>query len=667
MSCQNTENLFIPDNNCTKYITRQIVIDRYRLKFSFMIIQPGSQIYSGNARVYLNNNNMPLGPTYFTQPIIKQYKPSPSDTHHVQYYASDKVDLAWFGTLGTARIYSNESAEMNGLDIDACKNTDTTGGNNSKCVMSFTVTHPTVLLMIGTFRSIPNKLEDQPGVINVQNMYKMLNYFSNQSLADRIKRVMDIIYFSSPTNTFRRKSYYTYDREWLEFFRDEFIPEFFKKYIPDLTIDGVIQDIQTTHHEEIVLFNSSKILVRDYNDQNDMQSVDLRKSVKKYMKKQSMDESTIDDIVKQINLLTYFMSSFETTNYNLHSGNLIEHSLWCALNIEYTLQSTREKWITYVNSHTLKWTIENHTWNVPFSGLHSLIIAAGYFHDIGKMVFVRKDFIKTRIGFVYYDVKNHSLDGATLLRQSHPISVNNNSLKLKTILYFMTFEIHKGHSTFRQWCRFFVAWIITHHWELGTMYGNYKNNISTFHKHLAEHIQGPWLTSFIQYLQFFEFIPRATVRSMYLNAIIALWIVSIADISAQQPFVQNKREKTSALDVSMHFPWIVNRGRVYPGSTMFSKNVPAITDALNQFIYDYLNTTIDKIKFTDIKPVELAPEIEQPPMDINIAPPAPSIPFTVTPNVIGWEQEPMDWSPAPEELMEWSPAPEELMDWSPGY
>lgn len=217
------------------------------------------------------------------------------------------------------------------------------------------------------------------------------------------------------------------------------------------------------------------------------------------------------------------MSYYTSTNVDFHSGNLLEHAVWCLLFSEYLMKKPIGK-----------------IYEVENNDLKKVISAASFIHDIGKMA--PRECTRRKKDLVYFSIKNHPQIGKDYVNGTNRLPILSKDMK-ETGTFFDVKKLMRSlgiaETDFGT-----VADLVGHHWDFGP--------------YLAKYIQGDRNSA----QKFINFIGRERTFEYFY----ALLIVSMADVMSAQPFIAKNSSGKNAK--SEFFPAITNLPKRYRGSNL---------------------------------------------------------------------------------------------------
>ena len=444
------------------------------------------------------------------------------------------IVAGWYGDINIAKMYSiNNSEKLCG----------------DKCVFAYKLKKDIIMLL----------LDDD---------YNIAKIFQNTSLPEELKRALEFMFdLTGKRNSFiispdkpntiiytdkKRHSNYVPDKKFAELACTHIINK--------LNYSGYCANKQTankthvTHtggrgtsgfHLEFIFCNAFKWLERDLMNTNDWEN-----------------QIVINNIDPEIKLYYDQLDLYETTNFNFHSGNLLEHSVWSLLWAEYILNKAGEFKRLIISDPIIK----------DEDNIKKVIAFAAFIHDIGKMSYKIDSTIlynKSRQKFIYFDVKDHMTYGSNFITSGNfPIyDLDGNYVKdIDIDTLFTKFGIELKYKRL-------INMIIKLHWDFG-------NILKTFSKALKETSNREKANSFIsknvdEYLNNI-YIMMEPENNLSFNVFVSsLLIVSISDNLATQPYgvgriktkniIAGSPGISSLNKKSSYFPFLTNMPKNYKG------------------------------------------------------------------------------------------------------
>jgi hypothetical protein len=561
----------------------------------YYVFKPKGVLYSGNAMLYKMNNSMPIGKKYYDNDKGNTKKFSDLESimanniadEDVQYMVStlpdQETDPSWYGAIDTAGLYSDQSSIM--YNVPACE--------HGQCILSFRILNPLPLLNFS--------LNQDEGIETLYTLIKILTHLYYRDIARFANSVYTAFFYGSNKFTgsealsdikylAKRHSTRVVDHYIVKMLR-----EHYKNILPGIGELAGYCSAKYVFHEEFCLWNATKYLRRDYNNENDYQH-----------NKQLMG------ISNKIKEWIYLLDNFQTYNVFIHTGNLLDHSNWCVFYAEDLVDEWDPQPLFFDKTQ-----------------LRVVLSTAAFFHDVGKLVRTKNTIgtMKKQNYIAYWsgdtDKMKHGELGWLAFLNKVAIDFSGKRYHPEDVVRDIF-----NNEPYTDMITCICAWINLCHWDIGYINKNYPTQ---FFNKVVEAIKTTWVNNFLKTLSAMnlQFNNNDITKHVYHDAILILMIVSIADISAQKNYIEPDKSRKFKHRTSNIFPWLSNRGKVYPGSLNIISNIPIIEPIL-QNILPYLKSIIDGIHI--LEPIRWNPE------DI----------------------EPMDWTPTVE------PSPvEDMMDWTP--
>ena len=347
-------------------------------KFNIVTFPRNTVVYHGSPSLVYNNREMPLGNDY--------YNPSKIPLRDVN------INLSYFGDIGIAKTLSSKETKVDQNKILKCMD---------KCVLSFKTILETKFINLYDKTNIQVLLKDEYLLepeyryllaiacgmdMNIQlseiEYVLLINKNGNDSKSSLIRQKMndELKKFSIDTSipsfgVFMFKSLGYSDILYSKYINHYTLPQRIINMCENMGYSGYIQlttpnDTGGWNFGKMVFGrNLKKYLKRDYSNPNDWQYNN-------------------GNIYGSIGRLIKDMKLYKTTNSDFHSGNVYEHSVWCALNTQNLIQNN-SPWVEGIKKENFK-----------------LTIASSFLHDIGKT----GDNV-----FLFYDKFSHPADGALFL------------------------------------------------------------------------------------------------------------------------------------------------------------------------------------------------------------------------------------------------------------
>jgi hypothetical protein len=494
-------------------------------KFVVVKFPKGMSLYHGSKPLANAAVNMPLGPGFYIPQVFGEGKKYPevsirsaeSSEFTVEELLTEKsmITESWYTNPVNAKSYSS-----------GC------------CVQSYKLKRDSVFFLLDNDINLLTLINDKtidPYIIEkLRDMFNL--YFRNGSEDDKkvnfgtMETAEDPFRAISGLSSKRGAKVFNKKRI-SDFDTDKTFASWFCSYFNDYGYAGYCSPTQyiktpdkpsTAFHLEFMYCNAPVYLERD-----------LRNPIDIFYEDPDAFPDTVKTLVNQ-------MKYYETTNTNFHSGNLLQHSVWCLLFAESLIGKL-------VN-------LKNPSVEALDEKTRSIIIAAALLHDIGKMnpSMCSKN-MNTR-KFVYYAIESHPSIGAEYFNSGIPLV--NDELETVGALYPQDIlrEMVPGITEDEIGI---VKDVVRFHWDLGsTVLANrqtdyYKDGITT-------------------YIKLFE------KSSNKLLSILATMIVSISDIQASQPYTAGKLEGMSPEEIktlirSRVFNYMVTKPKIFRGGNIATK------------------------------------------------------------------------------------------------
>jgi hypothetical protein len=505
--------------SCGKYF-----FDGY---FNVVEFPAGVSIYHGSKALPKANVRFPVGIPFYqphkygsrsSVPDVTQQVINSSDST-VEEILSEYLPVApvWFANPETSHMY---------------------GGGSPKNMFAFKFNKPSKFLILDDNSNIA-KILFEPGVPDSIKTYLRLMFTlpNNVAIEPSDSEYGKIKFAGGKV----RQSVYSWDRAFAEWICKAF-PDTYAGYCADVQVHGA----NAIFHLEFMSCNPFKHIERDLGNVIDWQ----------YNPMYSTPSPAGDILHQYVEQLSYYT----TTNVDFHSGNLLEHSVWCLLFAEDLMRKRIGK-----------------LYKVDHPELKRAIAAAAFIHDIGKMA--PWECTKREHDLVFYSVKTHPKIGKDYVNGTIrlPIFTRNmeetgDYLDMKKLLNTLGVSDNNF---------MVVADLVGHHWDFGTYLRAYTAGDSK----AADN--------------FINFIGRDRTFDYFH----ALLIVSMADVMAAQPFIGKNGENVK----SEFYPVITNLPKRYRGNNLAVMQAVAreefATIILNKVYSDKFNTTTPqpKVSFENIK------------------------------------------------------------------
>ena len=402
--------------------------------FNVVKFPKGMSIYHGSGNLANKVIEFPLGFEYYkeydmnphSQDNIKINPPpsSPSflnlvadSNETIEYLISTSfpISAGWYASPDIGKLYSLK--ETNERLNTIC---------GEKCIQAYKLKKDIVVYLLDDNYNIVKLLNSPDDIVPLEQKENMKKMFQIKSSTPT---------FSNSVNPFKRiklkknrESHRQWDLGFSKWICDNII-------YTNSTYAGYAASIQITEknyfHLEFIFCNALEWLERDLDNINDWQYNNNKINV---------------PIIK-----TYLnqLSLYKTTNVNFHSGNLLEHSIWCLLFSED------------ITSHNILF-IQNDFFESN-DEINNLIAFTSFIHDIGKMS--PKNCIKNlKLNhFIYFNIPTHPQIGYEYLIKKEEIPIyddnlNDMNIKLNINDLLKAFNINLKYIQI-------IALVIKLHWE----------------------------------------------------------------------------------------------------------------------------------------------------------------------------------------------------------
>lgn len=547
---------------------------KYYFDGTFNIVEfaVGTTIYHGSPALVYYNSEMPLGVEYYSWASNRALTSVDrnvlrSGNHNEKKIILDKVqpiNISFYGDLSTASAYS-------ATPVDIAKKRFNCGRN---CTNAYKVIKPLILVDM----SDPYNIYTMADMLSTElawliTVYHGQTYFIPSGPLQvndpvNIKYIYDKIVAGDATmtnwarqgiNIWKSKftdsatdallpglgRYMTFtakhplrrfiaenlDRNTMRF-PDYVLPNKLMKYFEDRKYSGYANLITPRigakeRFGEIVLGNKVKSLIkRDYTNPYDWQYNDG-----KYL------FGSIGKLLKDF-------SKYKTTNIDFHAGDLLQHSIWTALYIQWMLKT-------------------NHPAARNLGPYKNILIAAGLLHDIGK----GGDMVYT-----YYDKDQHPEMGYQYMNRGE-YKTQDGIINLNDVLNDMNMTTFSG----------LIMFLIRYHWEIGNII---KDCGSCVNKIIDDNCIKRMYDRFKEMCEESKMQNDETTYSLVFASLYLLWS---ADLMATQPFIAHDKlnainKKINDLvaagapmerlnyylnEVSEEFPFIINMPKVHRGKNKY--------------------------------------------------------------------------------------------------
>lgn len=474
------------------------------------------------------------------------------------------IVAGWYGNLNIARGYSNINTEK------LC---------GDKCVFAYKLKKDIIMLL----------LDDD---------YNISRIFGNPHLPEELKRALEFMFgLTGKRNKFiispdklntiiypdkKRRSEYVPDKKFAELACTHIINI--------LNYSGYCANNQTANksheehtnggrtgfHLEFIFCNAFKWLERDLMNTNDWEN---QIPIKDPLIKLYYDE----------------LDLYETTNINVHSGNLLEHSIWSLLWAEYVVNQQGEFSKLLLPEFIIK--------NV--NNIKKVIAFSAFIHDIGKMSY-KKDpsivYTNLRKKFIYFDVKDHMLYGAEFISSGIFPIYNDNAVHTTDInidILFSKFGIELQYKNL-------IIMIVKLHWDFGNILKSYNNVLNqTSNQKTAYDSISKMVDEYLNNI-YTMMINPANV-STFNVCVASLLIVSISDNLATQPYGKERIKFKNIIagspedlnKKSSYFPFLTNMPKNYKGwnlpvtSNLYTTGIN-LSNRILQYSVEFYNKKSEK-------------------------------------------------------------------------
>ncbi len=369
------------------------------------------------------------------------------------------------------------------------------------------------------------KIQDNLNIIDLTDIDTLINLLTKKEFSIYMENLHGkdtIIKFikNKDFNVFR-SSKYLVDKDII----DVNITRIIDGYInPNL---NYIDNIDKYDYTQLILkYKSIGVIQRDYNNPKDWQYSDNNRLF-----------GEIGNLVKD-------MYKYSTTNIDLYSGDLYQHSVWTALYIQYMFSI-------------------NHpfTQGIPEEMMH-FVILCGFLHDIGK----GGDML-----YLYYNKEDNPKKGFEYFKQINKYMYKDNDGNLKILdipELLKNIDINEKYY-------YLIPIIILSHMEFLESVkkihdgSNIRNIAKEYIKKIEENMtESNSLITNTSHEIFYSFDVKTLI-----NIII---LISICDIKATQPFIENKIEKKNTGDIIKNFnnyikdyEYLTNQSKKYHGKDLY--------------------------------------------------------------------------------------------------
>jgi hypothetical protein len=496
MSCANIKwkqgydmgNINIGD---VEYRLNYFSCGKYFFDGNFNVVEfpEGMSIYHGSKSLPRANVRFPVGVEFYKPHDISAKSNLPYDftqkvassDQSIEEVLSNYIPVieTWFANPKTSLIYAKSSDN----------------------IFAYKLTKPTKFLILDDNFNLA-KLLTSSSVPSRSKYYLRLMF----TLPDTVKPELDKKEYGKIQLSDKkiRKSVYSWDREFAKFVCDIF-PKDYAGYCANVQVFYGIP----IFHLEFMFCNPFNYIERDLNNSIDWQHNPIYNPILQS-----------GDILQQY--LTQ-LSYYKSTNVEFHSGNLIEHSIWCLLFTEDLLTKPIGE----------KYQIKNQQ-------LAKVITATSFIHDIGKMAPWKC--YKREHDLIYFAIKEHPQFGKEFINGTRNLPLLDMDMKevgifdvKKLLIRLGIQEIDINH----------IADLVGHHWDFGAFLIQYsKGNTNAVDAYI-------------------DFIGRTRSWEYFYSLI----IISMADVMSAQPFIGAGSKNIT----SKYFPEITNLPKRYQGSNLAVK------------------------------------------------------------------------------------------------
>ena len=441
------------------------------------------------------------------------------------------ITAGWYGDPKVAKGYAGRKCD-------------------NKCIFSFKLKKDIVMIMIDDDYNIAKILNSSiyPDNMknNLKNMFTIYNQLPYELITD---------------NPFKRIKYLSKnrisDRNWDLPFAEDICKFIISKngYSGYCATKQYSTYHQPNFHLEFIFCNALKYMSRDLENVMDWQ---YNKNMK--------------NIINNPNNIISQMSLYETTNVDFHSGNLLEHSIWSLLFMEFYLNK---------NIYTMNW----------INNIDKKVISfTAFIHDIGKMN-VNNSNIKVnnkRKKFIYFNVPDHPKIGGEYILEGKKMPIFD--FELNQIGYLDINNLFYEYGIPIEY-KYLIATLIDLHWYYGKdVVGNYNNSNKTENEIID--ILNKYNNKCFSIFQTY-FPDNFKTKENYISMIKALILLSIIDVEATQPYGINRIERGNIKELnkeSIYYPNITNLPKKYRGGNMFTaSNMYSVGIMLGEKLIEFIN------------------------------------------------------------------------------
>lgn len=410
------------------------------------------------------------------------------------------ISAGWYSDPGTSQIYSGYTSNNHLNKI--CGN---------RCVNAYKLKKDIILFILDDDFNISKLLASNIPENIKEYIKKMFTLTSNKP--ERTN-------FDNPFQRFKYTKIRKSDRLWDLPFAEWFcgFVTTIKDYSGYAATSQQLFMKKESFHLEFIFCNAFKYLERDLTNILDWQYNNIE-----------YPTDTIRTYMQQLSI-------YKCTNINVHSGNLLEHSIWSLLYAENLIKHDKLNIPFYINNNEIK----------------KLAIFTSFIHDIGKMS--PYDCTSNDGSFYYRTIDNHSQHGYDYILGTLDLPIIDRNMYISGSINIK--ELFSNFDIDYEKYKYLVSLVIFMHQEYGLgPLSKLNSNLDTIENLSSQFIQHIFTT-------YNTFISN---KIFALTLIYVLLVVSISDIQATQPYGINRISKM----VSQPFE-INKRSDIYP----FITNVP---------------------------------------------------------------------------------------------
>lgn len=519
-------------------------------------------VYHGSANLVNANVYGPYGREYYDdnialtkkeRDILKNPKTSEEELEKVENSIYKPV-ISWYGDYNVAKKYSSNPVMINGNEFKC----------EDKCIFAFKLIKSATfiilndpmninILLVQNYLTFDEKiilLESQVlgSAVSIDNInyikkYGFLQFIENyiHDVSSKPSPEYDINRSYNPQlryqslklkrTTSRGKPGSEYI---LPYALDKLFSDKYAGYVNPITPYVYKNGLATGKERfgELVFFtNVKKYLERDFENSLDWQHNDNK-------------------LITSLQILLNDFGRYKTFNFGFHSGNLLEHSIWCAFYAYYMFdkRNAMHKWIS----------------GIP-KKLRDFVTLSSLIHDIGKSGDDK---------LTYYDKPEHSETGYDYIIHDN-YKINGHIYAVDDLLKDIFNEKIK-------YPKLLISLIIKYHYEFGNVMKSLSINSND-----EDYINGAQM-----YLN--TVLPLVKNLSnklidLYVRMLIA---VSIADVLAAQPFKASNPTGQN-LKIEFYGNILGNVPKIYRGTNVYQKyNYDTVGYKLRSFILDELQLNV---------------------------------------------------------------------------